>query len=129
MGDLLDGKTPVSLSLGTSGLDLGQITFAATFGDGSEGLFTSDLPLALAGDYNTDGIVDAADYTVWRDGLGSTYTEADYDVWKAHFGDALGGSGAIGLGGAYPAVPEPATLVMLFAGMLAVCSRRRMTVS
>ncbi len=86
-------------------------------------------PAGLPGDYNQNGTVDAADYTVWRDGLGSTYTEIDYDVWKMHFGESLGGSGAIGLGSASPAVPEPTTLVMLLVAMLAVCSRRRLAVS
>ena len=49
-----------------------------------------------AGDYNGNGIVDAADYTSWRDGLSGTVltnetvslgivdTE-DYDEWKATF--------------------------------------------
>ena len=63
--------------------------------------------LALAGDYNRNGIVDAADYTVWRDGLGSVYTQADYTVWKTNFGNHAG-SGA----GATTAVPEPATMTL-----------------
>ena len=42
------------------------------------------------GDYNLNGAVDAADYTVWRDGLGTTYTQADYDVWRANFGQTIG---------------------------------------
>ena len=41
----------------------------------------------LDGDFNNDLVVDAADYTVWRNGLGSIYTEDDYDVWKQHFGE------------------------------------------
>jgi dienelactone hydrolase len=41
----------------------------------------------LDGDYNGDGTVDTADYTVWRDGLGTTFTQADYDVWKDNFGN------------------------------------------
>lgn len=59
---------------------------------------------ALAGDYNTDGTVDAADYSVWRDALGSTgqvsfagadgdgdgrVTESDRAVWIANFGSRL----------------------------------------
>jgi hypothetical protein len=52
----------------------------------------------LAGDYNGDGIVDAADYTVWRDSVGSRtdpsadgnndgiVDAADYLVWRAAFG-------------------------------------------
>lgn len=57
-----------------------------------------DVRVAYVGDYNLDGVVDAADYTVWRGALGSTtdpradgdgngvVEEADYDVWKANFG-------------------------------------------
>ena len=77
--------------------------------------------LALLGDYNQNGIVDAADYALWRDTNGDIGKDlaadgnengmvdaADYDVWRAHFGNTanLGG-------GAYlpdtAAVPEPAT--------------------
>jgi len=72
---------------------------------------------ALPGDYNHNLVVDAADYAVWRDTLGSTVDlradasgatvgvpdgvvdEYDYAFWKANFGNALGdGSGAIGAG-------------------------------
>jgi hypothetical protein len=76
----------------------------------------------LPGDYNHNGIVDAADYTLWRDGLGTTYTQADYNIWKANFG-AHAGSGS----GATATVPEPATLWMLLAGILTLCYRRRAT--
>ena len=59
---------------------------------------------ALPGDYNLDEVVDAADYTVWRDTLGQavanhydgadgdgdgTVDPDDYQVWKDHFGDVL----------------------------------------
>jgi autotransporter-associated beta strand protein len=79
----------------------------------------------LVGDYNHDGIVDAADYTVWRDSLGSTTNLAadgngngvidagDYDVWKMHFGQTAGG----GAGGA-AGVPEPSSLVLCAMGAL-----------
>jgi hypothetical protein len=56
------------------------------------------------GDYNLNGTVDAADYTIWRDTLGSTedfrangsnegasldlIDQADYDVWKNAFGQS-----------------------------------------
>ena len=58
------------------------------------------------GDYNGNGIVDAADYTVWRDTLGSTTAlaadgsgnlvvdQADYGVWKTNFGHTAGGTGS-----------------------------------
>jgi rhamnogalacturonan endolyase len=52
----------------------------------------------LGGDYSRDGVVDAVDYTLWRDSLGQSddlsadgdhdgaVTEADYQVWKDNFG-------------------------------------------
>jgi hypothetical protein len=56
---------------------------------------------ALPGDYNDDGVVDAADYAVWRnnvgapagtllnDGDGGTIGQAHYDTWRANFGMSL----------------------------------------
>ncbi len=57
----------------------------------------------LPGDYNLDGFVNIADYTVWRDSLGAAVPNysgadgdgnglvepADYQVWKQHFGEAF----------------------------------------
>ena len=43
-------------------------------------------PPALAGDFNRNAVVDAADYTLWRDGLGTTYGAYDYQLWKGDFG-------------------------------------------
>jgi Concanavalin A-like lectin/glucanases superfamily/Dockerin type I domain len=72
----------------------------------------SDAPPDVApfvpGDFNRDGIVDAADYTLWRDQLGQivipgtsvdgtgdgTVDAGDYDVWVANFGHSAQGSGA-----------------------------------
>lgn len=58
---------------------------------------------SVSGDYNNDGIVDAADYTTWRDALGSDASlpndptagvdVTDYDTWKANFG-MTGGAGS-----------------------------------
>jgi hypothetical protein len=71
----------------------------------------------IPGDYDRNGVVDAADYTVWRDSLGQsglnlpadgdgdgTIGPGDYDKWVANFGHVatITGSGA--------AVPEPATI-------------------
>jgi hypothetical protein len=71
----------------------------------------------LAGDYNSDGVVDTADYVVWRKGLGTTYTQTDYDVWRAHFGQTTGNGAALPSAQPLSAdVPEPSTLtvVMIF---------------
>ena len=52
----------------------------------------------VLGDYNLDGTVNAADYTVWRDNGGG---QVDYRTWKYHFGQSIAsGSGA-------DHVPEP----------------------
>ncbi len=66
----------------------------------------------LDGDFNHDGTVDAADYTVWRDGQG---TQDDYLLWKSHFGESVGSASLADL---QNAVPEPATAVLL-ASLLA----------
>jgi hypothetical protein len=58
------------------------------------------------GDFNDDGRVDAADYTVWRDTLAATSDLAaeDYAIWAANYGRT-----------AEPAslIPEPAAISML----------------
>lgn len=93
----------------------------------------------LAGDYNGNGIVDAADYSVWRDTFGLTGSGLaadgngngaidvdDYGIWKSNFGHTAGsGSGA----NANAAVPEPATFVMLVVGMLGMLCDRRGVIS
>jgi endonuclease/exonuclease/phosphatase family metal-dependent hydrolase len=74
---------------------------------------------SLSGDFNADGIVDAADYVVWRKGLGSIYTQNDYTIWRAYFGETAGD-------GASAAVPEPpigVLLLMATAGAAAMCDR------
>jgi serralysin len=75
----------------------------------------------LPGDFNQDGNVDAADYTVWRDGLGENYTEEDYSDWKSHFGQSSGGS-SNSLPSA--AVPDPASIVLLAIGVLSSLATR-----
>jgi autotransporter-associated beta strand protein len=80
------------------------------------------LQVGLAGDFNNNGTVDAADYTVWRKGLGTTYTQNDFNVWRANFGQTAG-IGA--LGGANATVPEPTTLAMLVVSAVGVSTRRR----
>lgn len=85
--------------------DHGQVAFFAAFDDGSQGVFVSDRVASLPGDFNGDGAVDAADYTVWRDGLGTTYTEADFEVWLDHFGTAEAN--------AVHSVPEPTSFALI----------------
>ncbi|WP_197525790.1 hypothetical protein [Pseudobythopirellula maris] len=71
----------------------------------------------LFGDYNDDGAVDAADFTVWRDNLGTNtvlpndstpgvVTEEDYAVWRTNY------NASIPSGSASQAVPEPNGLLL-----------------
>ena len=89
-------------------------------------LILTSLFTGLAGDYNEDGVVDAADYTVWADSMGQTgaglaadgdgngvIEQADYNIWKTNFGMSLVGASGDA------AVPEPATSVLLL-GMVVV---------
>ena len=86
----------------------------------TNGILSVTGPASLAGDYNDNGKVDAADYVVWRRGLGTTYTQTEYDVWRAHFGQTTGNGRAIPSAQPLPAaVPEPCSLVLLCLGMIA----------
>ena len=40
----------------------------------------------LPGDFNADGIVSHADYSVLGDGFGTSFTIADFDVYRANYG-------------------------------------------
>jgi hypothetical protein len=88
------------------------------------GTFTlRQQPTPLPGDYNRNGIVDAADYVVWRKGLGTTFTVADYNVWRLNFGQTFGSGAGLDTNNA---IPEPATLglLMLAATGCGFCRRR-----
>jgi len=96
-----------TMSGATIATDLGN-TFQASVAPRSIATYVIPAVATLPGDFNGDGTVDAVDYTRWRDGLGSLYTEDDYEDWKANFGTTVGGSSATS------AVPEPSGLLLLF---------------
>ena len=97
---------------------------ASWFDSASLVLLTPDVVGGLTGDYNGNNVIDAADYTVWRDAMtaGSTsllndptpgiVNESDFTYWRNNFGTALGS----GAGSAF-AVPEPSSLVLLVFGL------------
>ncbi len=73
----------------------------------------------IAGDYNNSGTVDAADYTLYRDALGTntvlpndptggTIGAAQYNTWRNNFGQ----SGNMNALAAAASVPEPAALLV-----------------
>ena len=86
------------------------------------------------GDFNGDGNVDAADYSLWRDSLGQTgaglaadadhnlhVDVEDYNLWKQLFGSVY----SVGSGSALAAVPEPSTALILLTAAATIASRRR----
>lgn len=134
--------------LASTGLAQGEsLAFDAVFDTSSAGAFETtytlnlsgeDLPgeqqqmveitligeviATLAGDYNDDGVVDAADYTVYQDSFGSTVDlaadgdgsgqidAADLVVWQNNYGAT---SAAVSV-----AVPEPSALLLAFGSLL-----------
>lgn len=93
-----------------------------------DNLVVTALPEPFEGDYNSDGVVDAADYTVFKDTLGSTsdlradgngngaIDPGDLTVWSDNYG-AVAPSGT--------AVPEPSTLAGCVIAAAALVGRRR----
>lgn len=100
-------------------------------------------PTYSNGDYNQNGVVDDADYVLWRNSMGQTVklgTDADgdlsgvidagdFNLWKSNFGKAVPHAKYVAGAGASldtAAVPEPSTLLLaLFAACgLATCRRR-----
>jgi hypothetical protein len=103
----------------------------------------------IPGDYNVNGVVDAADYVLWRDKLNQnvtlpndstpgTVTQADYDVWRANFGESGAPAGPSTLSTGFiryvtsglasgANVPEPTTILLFGAafGPFVVGGRRR----
>lgn len=90
----------------------------------------------VPGDYNGNGVVDAADYTVWRDSLGQIggglpadgtgdddlgvpdgdVDEFDYAFWKNRFGN-VSGSGS--------AIPEPTSALLAVLALIGCAGSRR----
>jgi hypothetical protein len=84
----------------------------------------------IAGDYNHDGTVNAADYVVYRnsqgqsgpglaaDGDGDHQIDTDdYGVWRVHFGQS-----AIGSTAHSATVPEPATVSVAALIIAVICA-------
>jgi hypothetical protein len=109
--------TTVQTSVPRTALGPGPFSIQGTF------LLTA-VPDSLPGDFNQDGSVDAADFVVWRDGLGTVYMQQHYDEWRAHFGEPTGSSAAgysvaASTAPSSAAVPESSALVLFLLGVLA----------
>jgi hypothetical protein len=93
------------------------------------GLSSVIVPQGVPGDYNGNGVVDMADYVLWRKGgplqnevnTVGTVDASDYTAWRSRFGNTSG-SGS-GLGAAQ--VPEPRWLSLAMLGMVGMTLLRR----
>lgn len=92
---------------------------------------TLTLVLDLPGDFNGDGLINTADYTVWRDNLNgseallgyrgngdSVVGPADYDLWAAKYGFL---SNVENLG---TEVSEPNALLLALTGLIIFARRK-----
>jgi T5SS/PEP-CTERM-associated repeat protein len=110
---------------GASGTFTSQVLPALAGGLSWSVVYGSNLVLlqvtsaTLTGDYNGNGVVDAADYVVWRESQGS---QTGYNVWRNNFGRTAQAASA-GLPGGI-AVPEPAALVLIFTALLCMAVPR-----
>jgi hypothetical protein len=135
---------------GFSGLNnAGQLAFSFSLTNGTSGIaIWTPSDEGLPGDYNSDGIVDAVDYTVWRNHFNQSFTldnekpgaatpglvdQEDYLFWKQSYGNTSSGSGGISVistteGSTPLSVPEPATILAAVAGalLLALSQSRRL---
>jgi hypothetical protein len=77
--------------------------------------------VGVPGDYNGNGVVDAADYVLWRNGgplqnevnTVGTVDASDYTAWRARFGNTSGAGSSIAAQG----VPEPNAVLLLAIGL------------
>ncbi len=87
-------------------------------------LQVSSADVALPGDYNDDGFVDAADYTMWRDNLGASAgtlaNDVDggvigtlqYTTWVTNYGSQLASPSST------VSIPEPTGILLIGCGVI-----------
>jgi autotransporter-associated beta strand protein len=93
------------------------------------GVVTLAQSAGVPGDYNGNGVVDAADYVLWRSGgplqneidNPGTVDAGDYTAWRARFGNTSGSGSGLGA----RAVPEPTALALLSVLFLLGLATRR----
>ena len=123
----------------THQLTSGQITTARS--SNFARLYTPP-PVTLAGDYNKNGKVDAADYIVWRNSLNQagsglpadgnssgTIDAGDYTVWRSNFGKTSGAGAMVDddslSSSGISSVPEPNSILCVLIAMTVLVGKRR----
>jgi len=91
--------------------------------------------ISLAGDFNANGVVDMADYVLWRENVGQAagtlandttggiVGNSQYNLWRANFGNVMGSGSGSQFSGA--AVPEPTAIGLMLVSLAGFVSRRR----
>jgi hypothetical protein len=110
--------------------------YTVSYGAGTNSQITLNIvPTGVKGDFNNDGHVNTADYIIWRtkngtnnalyndNGLGTPVGAAHLSLWKANYANPPGSGGGSGLGDG-GAVPEPATLLLVFLAVAALAGTR-----
>jgi hypothetical protein len=137
-----------SFDTATALADVKQLRFihnpdVSFIGDNEAGAFYLDNIRALGtpalpGDYNGNGIVDSADYVVWRNTSNQTGTglpadgtgpggvpdgvvdSLDYNFWRAHYGSTAAAAAGVAHTNS---VPEPAALTLILSMLLVCCGK------
>lgn len=112
----------LALDTSTLGLRTGMLTLSSLSQAAENSLVQIPISFqviaaALAGDYNGDNVVDAADYTVWRDGGWPDTSQAAYDTWAANYGATAAPTTST-------AVPEPTAVVLAIVALAGLVKRR-----
>lgn len=137
-GTFAAGTTP-SFVFGSSGNVFTTTGSSSSFGTRvaatvSAIVRTNSTPSA---DYNQNGVVDAADYILWRHTLGQNVAPgtgadgsnngiidpADYNLWRANFGNTAASGASLYTN----AIPEPGSASVLSLGLLLAWSSLRRT--
>jgi len=116
-----NGQTTDALVLSTS---------APPFHNAIDANTTLATRIAISGDYNLNGKLDAADYVLWRNNLGSATSlrndntpgvaQDDYTRWRSNFASPAGSGSATAA-----SVPEASSLSLIIIGIGVVYSKRR----
>jgi hypothetical protein len=128
--DHVDGETVYRIRLRVRDQDEDKTTLV---GAEIDNLALTFAEADVYGDYNSDGIVNAADYVIWRNHEGQEFSlpnehpdvvtpgfvdQEDYDYWAQSFGSGSGAGGAA----QSKLVPEPPSvlLILCLAGVTAM---------
>ena len=118
---------PTNTAIGPGSFDPSTVSLLPQSGGDISGTNVTGLTLTagLAGDFNSDGAVNAADYVYWRKNFGSD--QAKYFAWRANFGSSLSpgsGAGTRSAGLLLSSAPEPTAMALILSGTFFAVARR-----